>query len=249
MTLFFNTGEHPGVFKSNQLIEENNQSFYRRDHVAELIKEQEQIYQTLVQSLRELALFQKQQAKQQEQKWLESDQYRETFKEEQLDRKDFEKDATRLLHQLSKQLAEFDGRVGEQEQTNQAMVQQIASWQASNQHMTDYLNQHTAYNEQLSEKLDEWSHRQVERDEALQTYVQEHRDMNERLENQEALSEKIMRQLDQLRANLFERSSHLAEKIDDGYQLTSSYIYQLLTGSHPSVTFLLSEEKNEDKKR
>ncbi|MET0786738.1 MAG: hypothetical protein ABWY25_08545, partial [Paenisporosarcina sp.] len=42
-------------------------------------------------------------------------------------------------------------------------------------------------------------------------------EMGNRLENQEAFMEKIMRQIDYFRSVLFERTNYLAEKIDAGY--------------------------------
>ena len=62
-----------------------------------------------------------------------------------------------------------------------------------------------------------------------------------RLDQQEALTEKIFRQINHIRSVLFERTNYLAEKIDEGYKITSSYVYNLMTGSDQPITFLFNE--------
>jgi vacuolar-type H+-ATPase subunit I/STV1 len=68
-----------------------------------------------------------------------------------------------------------------------------------------------------------------------------------RLDQQEALTEKISRQLNHIRSILFERTNYLAEKIDEGYKITSSYVYNLMTGSDQPITFYLMNNKKGEK--
>jgi hypothetical protein len=70
-----------------------------------------------------------------------------------------------------------------------------------------------------------------------------------RLDQQEALTEKIFRQLNHIRSILFERTNYLAEKIDEGYKITSSYVYNLMTGSDQPITFYLMNNKKEEKQK
>jgi hypothetical protein len=67
-----------------------------------------------------------------------------------------------------------------------------------------------------------------------------------RLNNQEALTEKISRQLNHIRSILFERTNYLAEKIDAGYKVTSSYVYKLMTSSDKPLTFLMMNNKKKE---
>lgn len=69
-----------------------------------------------------------------------------------------------------------------------------------------------------------------------------------KLDNQEALTEKALRQISNLRASLFERTNDLAETIEDSYKLTSSYFYQLLTGADQPLTFYMYNENSKEKK-
>ncbi|WP_144549847.1 hypothetical protein [Bacillus sp. X1(2014)] len=68
----------------------------------------------------------------------------------------------------------------------------------------------------------------------------------QRLDNQEALMDKISRQINHIRSILFERTNYLAAKIDDGYKITSSYVYKLMTGTDQPLTFLLMNHKKEE---
>jgi hypothetical protein len=69
----------------------------------------------------------------------------------------------------------------------------------------------------------------------------------QRLDTQEALMDKISRQINHIRSILFERTNYLAAKIDDGYKITSSYVYKLMTGTDQPLTFLLMNHKKEEK--
>ncbi|QIZ07975.1 hypothetical protein HFZ78_15585 [Priestia megaterium] len=71
----------------------------------------------------------------------------------------------------------------------------------------------------------------------------------QRLDNQEALMDKISRQINHIRSILFERTNYLATKIDDGYKMTSSYVYKLMTGSDQPLTFFLMNHKKEENKK
>lgn len=71
----------------------------------------------------------------------------------------------------------------------------------------------------------------------------------QRLDTQEALMDKISRQIQHIRSILFERTNYLATKIDDGYNITSSYVYRLMTGSEQPLTFFLMNNKKEENQK
>jgi uncharacterized membrane-anchored protein YhcB (DUF1043 family) len=66
-----------------------------------------------------------------------------------------------------------------------------------------------------------------------------------RLDKQEALVQKISRQFSDLRSILFERTNHLVEKFEEGYNLTSAYINKLMTGRDSSLMFYLDHRKKD----
>lgn len=68
-----------------------------------------------------------------------------------------------------------------------------------------------------------------------------------RLEHQEALTEKITRQIEYFRSILFERTNYLAEKIESGYHHTSSYIANLMGNSDKLPTkFIVNQKQDEE---
>jgi predicted nucleic acid-binding Zn ribbon protein len=122
------------------------------------------------------------------------------------------------------------------------VANQLNELRSSNQKHTEYeeliihlLKTQEDLQKQLSEK--------ISKQEEFQTGV-----LN-RLDQQEALTEKIFRQLNHIRSILFERTNYLAEKIDEGYKITSSYVYKLMTGSDQPITFYLMNNKKEEKQR
>lgn len=70
-----------------------------------------------------------------------------------------------------------------------------------------------------------------------------------RLDKHEALTEKLSLQFTNLRSILFERTNFLAEKIEECYKLTSSFIHKALSDSHQPVSFYLRNRKKEDKNK
>ncbi|MEH7491948.1 hypothetical protein [Neobacillus niacini] len=109
--------------------------------------------------------------------------------------------------------------------------------------------QHTEYEELIihllktQEELQKQLSEKISKQEEFQTGVLT------RLDQQEALTEKISRQLNHIRSILFERTNYLAEKIDEGYKITSSYVYNLMTGSDQPVTFYLMNNKKGEKQK
>ncbi|MDQ1004033.1 putative nucleic acid-binding Zn ribbon protein [Neobacillus niacini] len=122
------------------------------------------------------------------------------------------------------------------------IVNQLNEISTSNQKHTEYeeliihlLKTQEELQKQLSEKIN--------KQEEFQTGVLT------RLDKQEALTEKIFRQLNHIRSILFERTNYLAEKIDEGYKITSSYVYNLMTGSDQPLTFYLMNNKKGEKQK
>jgi vacuolar-type H+-ATPase subunit I/STV1 len=108
---------------------------------------------------------------------------------------------------------------------------------------------HTEYEEliihllKIQEELQRQLSEKINKQEVFQTEVLT------RLDQQEALTEKISRQLNHIRSILFERTNYLAEKIDEGYKITSSYVYNLMTGSDQPLTFYLMNHKKGEKQK
>ncbi len=204
MGLFVNDGQHPEVFKNKAGIIEPNQSFYKKDPVDEMMKEQQLANEALQQSLREMEIAFKQQ--------------------EQIQVTRLKK----LEHQLEK--------LHEQHQVHEDHESHVVAW----------LEKHETKNEVLGETLVQQLDLQKQVVEQLNSQEQLNEEIVNRLENQEALMEKIVRQVDYLRSILFERSHFIAEKIENGYLNTSTYIQKLFTRSESQPTRLEVKVKSKE---
>jgi hypothetical protein len=147
-----------------------------------------------------------------------------------------------LLREIHEMKHQFRGQEVVQANNWDKVANQLNELRSSNQKHTEYeeliihlLKTQEDLQKQLSEK--------ISKQEEFQTGV-----LN-RLDQQEALTEKIFRQLNHIRSILFERTNYLAEKIDEGYKITSSYVYKLMTGSDQPITFYLMNNKKEEKQR
>src|SRR5699024_9225022 len=115
---------------------------------------------------------------------------------------------------------------------NEKLQMMIENDHISGQEIVYQIKQHNLNNEKVSQQLLENNENQQE--------------VLKRLDNQEALTEKMLRQMSNLRSSLFERTNDLAETIEDSYKLTSSYVYQLLTGTEQPLTFYMHRKHEKE---
>ncbi|MFJ7726569.1 hypothetical protein ACIQXV_10420 [Neobacillus sp. NPDC097160] len=147
---------------------------------------------------------------------------------------------------LKQALAELGMRYSQQEESKVNQWNQIDSQlkDLSNRlEKNEEANQHLAMqmNEQL--ELQKSAAEKMEKQEDLQGSVLK------RLDNQDAILDKLARQVNHIRSILFERTNYLATKIEDGYKVTSSYVYKLMTGSEQPLTFFLMNHKKEESQK
>jgi hypothetical protein len=108
---------------------------------------------------------------------------------------------------------------------------------------------HKEYEELIIDLLKTQEELQKQLSEKLSKQEEYQKGVLTRLDQQEALTEKIFRQINHIRSILFERTNFLAEKIDEGYKITSSYVYNLMTGSDQPITFYLMNNKKGEKQK
>jgi len=102
----------------------------------------------------------------------------------------------------------------------------------SSQEVAEQIKQHYLNHQELSKQLHAHDENQQE--------------VMKRLDHQEALTEKMLRQISNLRSILYERTNFLAETIEDSYQFTASYVYQLLTGTEQPLTFYMQRKHEKE---
>lgn len=131
----------------------------------------------------------------------------------------------------------------------ETVIDQIHHLSNSNQEIASRLGKNEEANEQLSVQLNKQLELQQKTADKLSNQEEIQARVLKRLDQQEALTEKISRQLNHIRSILFERTNHLAMKLEDGYKLTSSYVYSLMTGSDQPLTFSLMNPHKEDQQK
>jgi hypothetical protein len=138
---------------------------------------------------------------------------------------------------------------------NQFLTQEVvqaSQWDKVTSQLNDLRTnnqEHKEYEELIIDLLKTQEELQKQLSEKLSKQEEFQKGVLTRLDQQEALTEKIFRQINHIRSILFERTNFLAEKIDEGYKITSSYVYNLMTGSDQPITFYLMNNKKGEKQK
>jgi hypothetical protein len=128
-------------------------------------------------------------------------------------------------------------------QKNAEFESHVIQWLTA---LDERMEKYETANKQISTQISDQYLLQKQMSEKITGHEDFQNDVISRLDKQEALTEKISRQINHIRSILFERTNYLAEKMDEGYKLTSSYVYSLMTGSDQPISFyLLNKNKKE----
>lgn len=208
-----------------------------------MVEEQKKMNEKLLGSLHDLRVLNQQQEHRKAKHWNEIGEQLEELKESSLQHEQFENKTKEWLTKLDANNLELQKTLQEEGLLNQEMLDQLNHLTESNQKIIHQLGQYQDLQDQLNDLME------------LNKNMSEKMDGNEdkqekvidRLENQEALMEKTTRQLDNLRSVIYERASHLTEQIEEGYNLTSTFFYKLITGSNQPLNLLMMREEKEKK--
>ncbi|EKN65687.1 hypothetical protein BABA_18881 [Neobacillus bataviensis LMG 21833] len=155
-------------------------------------------------------------------------------------------DQQKANNALNQALAELGLRYSQQEESK------VHQWNQIDTQLKDLRNRlekNEEANQQLAMQMNEQLELQKTAAEKMEKQEELQGSVLKRLDNQDALLDKLARQVNHIRSILFERTNYLASKIDDGYKLTSSYVYKLMTGSEKPLTFFLMNHKNEESQK
>lgn len=246
MGLYINKKGHPEVFQNPNNIHESNQGYAKIDYLSELIKGQKEAYESLHHSFHDLKNLHQQQENTQISQWKDIGKQLKELQENHHQQKEFESHVMEWLTKVDDENRKLQGMMENEGQLKQEMIEQITIISQSNQEIMNRLGQYESSNHELTLKINE----QLEHHNQISEQFSKHEDVqNEvltRLDSQEALTEKILRQINHIRSILFERTNYLAEKIESGYKVTSSYVYKLMTGSDKPLTLFLMNQKEEE---
>lgn len=246
MGLFINKNDHPEVFHNPGNLQESNQGFAKIDYLSELIKGQKEAYESLRHSFYDLKNLHQQQETNQINQWNDIGNQLKELRENHHMQKKFESHVMDWMIKLDEENNKLQSMLDQEGQLKQEMMEQIHIVQQSNQDIMKRLEQYESTNQDLTQKINEQldHHQQMSEQFTKQEDIQN--EVLTRLDTQEALTEKILRQINHIRSILFERTNYLAEKIESGYKITSSYVYKLMTGSDKPLTLLMMNQKEEE---
>jgi hypothetical protein len=248
MGLFVNKSQHPDVFINNGQINDSNQVFFRKNHMADLIEEQQKTNETLQQSLSELKSFYYKQSNRQTNQWkyLQNgliNQRKLNQKHEKVENQVLE-----WLEKLDEKNSTLQITLKDEVIFKQEMKNYMDTLNHSNSEVVNKLDKYGLANEQLELKVDEQLNMQNQLSQQISKQADNQQEVLNRLENQEALTEKIIRQIDYFRATLFERTNYLAEKIDTGYNYAVSYVSKLMTNNDQlPKQFIIKQKETKEK--
>lgn len=249
MGLFINNGAHPDVYKNNEQIPESNQEFSRKDYLTELINEQQKTNFSLRKSVEELKTYYHQQELTQSNQWNQIESQLNELTVSNHHHEEFENQVLMWLKSLDDKNINLQTTMENELSIKKAIIDQINSLSESTHEIAARLQQNEEASQKLSLQLNEQLGLQKYVAEKLTNQEEFQTDVLNRLDSQEALTEKILCQINHIRSILFERTNYLATKIDEGYKVTSSYVYKLLTGSDQPLTFFLMNQKKEENQK
>lgn len=242
-----NTQTHPNLFKNNARLSEPNQSYYKSDYLKELLREQDKVNHSFQKSMKDLRRSLQSHQISESKRWQEVSKDLELIKEKNKQHQIFEKQTREWMIMLERNSQELHRIVENNSTINEDILKEINQIHQSNEQIMQQIMNVYQANEQFSNKMDELSDQQKSIAEQVMKQDDKQNNVIDRLENQEALMEKSYRQLSTLRSILFERTSFVAEKIEESYQLTASALYKFLSGSDKPLTLLMMDQNREKK--
>ncbi|WP_085993866.1 hypothetical protein [Oceanobacillus senegalensis] len=230
MSLYINPHHHQEIYKSNNMIQEPNQGFFIKNHTEEMVKEQKQVNDSLSKSLNEL----KEIYKQQEKRWSQYDN-------ENVRQKAVENKVLDQLQKIDSSYENLDYTVQSQQINQNELMDELKNVSIIQENIQKQLKEYSKLSEEWNKQLTDHMEFQSELSEQIKDQDKNQQEIVKRLNNQEALTQKITRQLEHLRTILFERTSHLSDKMED----ISSFVLQSLKKEYLDSGFYIQQKQKE----
>ncbi|WP_077358917.1 hypothetical protein [Virgibacillus halodenitrificans] len=246
MGLYINH-RHGDIYKNNEGIQAPNQEVFIKNHVAEMIEEQQRVNKSLSTSFYELKNLYEQQSNKQTHQWKDITTQLNQLKQLNDTHDKLENDVIKVLQKLEGNQLSIQKLIEENYLSKETYDQQLNEITSGYQDIADKLERHREVNEKLTSKVEQQTEWQKEIGEKVKEHEVSQEKVLDRMENQEAITEKITRQMDHFRSILFERTNYLAEKVEEGYHLTTSYVAKLMSDPERPLAYMTLERKNKDK--
>ncbi|MBD8006577.1 hypothetical protein [Bacillus norwichensis] len=246
MGLYFNE-EEQYIYKSEETIDEPNQSVAQIDEWSEFFEAQKKSNTRLQQAFFDLNKVMKQQDQIRKNQWKKINyQLKDLRRNDRKHAEDYENVKGQLTI-IDEKNHKLEVMLEQEIIFKKEVMEQLLQVSGTNAEIEQRLKSVEVDNEELLAKLNQQYELQKEMTEQISKQEERHQEVMSRLDSQEAVTEKILRQVTNIRSILFERANYLAEKIENSYQLTSSYIYKLMSGSVEPLQLFLLKQKGQQK--
>lgn len=253
--VFIKNETNPTIFKNPSTLKlSSNQESFRKNYLQEFIKQQSDMNASLKNSSIEVNMLVN------ETKVEQLQQFSHVIK--QLDQQN--QRTTPLLENINKQEEIYHTlleRFEAVDQFNDKLIKKYENEGLINQVIVDQLTIQDTEINQISKKVEEYRNLNYSLTEQLEEQIringdilnsielQEsfHKTILERLDHQDAINQKMSREIDNLKATLFERISFVVDKIEENYKQITGYITQLFskTGFIQKITVDKEKKKKE----
>lgn len=233
MGLFFNRENHSDLYSGNH-IDAKNQAVYRTDSLSEAMQDQMKSLDMMIEKYKEMEKQIQKQSEIQLDHWQTADIRFDEISKHQSRYRQFEHKAIDALERLDLKQVELQKILESKKAINEELVEQINLLKQSNVEIAERLDKFDTDQEMLLMKMDVQIAKQDQFSHSLEEQKATQTEIVERIEKHEGLIDKMMRQMDFLRSVIFERAHFLAGKIDNSYQLTTTYISNLKGKSNQS---------------
>lgn len=254
MTILLDKNAMPKLYKSisANLSDTSNQEKFRVNYMQEFVNQQKKINGKLSEEAEIVSKFVR------ESNINQKTHFQEIFS--QLEKQ--ESITNPLIQNMEEQQASTSiilERLKSMDKMKEELLKKIEDEGLLNTTIIDQLTFQDQSIQGLSRKFDEYEQRHIETGSQLTSQaelnkqilekleLQEafHQTIVDRLNQQEALTQKISRELDNLKAIFFERVTHIVDKIDENYKLTTSYFANIMARTGLIQRFSVSNEKKE----
>lgn len=249
MGLYRDNSAHSDVFLNRKNLDEPNQDYFETDYVADMVNEQKRMNHSLIHTCRSLQELYLKQQQTQKREWEEIKNELEQLNTSSREHAQFEQKAMESFHMLAKTDETLFQKLEEEGWQKQALMDEMRHIRENNQEVLDQIKDYESLNRNLTAKMDNLIELQQAVTEVLSKQHEDQYKTLQSLENQDALLEKILRQVTNLRSILFERSNFLAEKVENSYKLTSTFIYNAVSESDQPLAFRLDQKMAEHEQR
>ncbi|RKQ33559.1 hypothetical protein [Oceanobacillus halophilus] len=237
MGLYINPNYDKHIYKNDNGLPDPNQHFFIKNHTAEMIEEQKKINNSLNHSFHELRKRYDEQELKQSNKWNEFREQLRDLKDMNVKQETLETQVIKKLERLEEGNRRLQEMVSKNHSFEQELLEEMNQLAVSQKGMEKQIDVYGEIKEELQLNIQQQTEFQYQISEQMKAQEQSQEGMMRRLENQEALTQKITRQLEHFRSILYERTSHLSDKIDD----VSAYVMKLVSKDPLQTTILMKE--------